>query len=352
MIAMVTLKQQGFYMPGEWHLHRRCWMSWPSNGPGYSGRFEHAKQAAARVATAIARFEPVIMLANREDVASAQALCGPSVEVQTAPIDDGWFRDNGPSFVIDGQGQMIGVNWDFNGWGRKPGVPYERDRALTRLILDREGIPRVDAPLILEGGSFHVDGEGTLMTTEQCLLNPNRNPHLSKQQIEEHLKNYLGVNTVIWLQQGVVDDFTDGHVDLLAAFVEPGVVLALGCDDPQDTNYTAIQTNLEIMRSARDAKGRCLEVIVIPQPPVAYNEMNGTRLGLSHLNFYLANGGVILPEFGLRESDALALGIFRDVFKDMEIVQVPSRDLLYAGGNIHCITQQEPVTATGNGQLR
>ncbi len=352
MIAMITLKQQGFYMPGEWHPHRRCWMSWPSNGPGYSGRFEQARQAAARVAEAIARFEPVIMLANGEDVASAQALCGPSVEVQAAPIDDGWFRDNGPSFVIDGQGRMIGVNWDFNGWGQKSGVPYERDRALTMLILDREGIPRVDAPLVLEGGSFHVDGEGTLMTTEQCLLNPNRNPHLSKQQIEEHLKNYLGVGTVIWLKQGVVDDFTDGHIDLLAAFVEPGVVLALGCADPRDSNYTAIQANLEIMRSARDAKGRSLEIIVIPQPPAAHNEVNGTRLGLSHLNFYLANGGVILPEFGLRESDALALGIFRDLFKDMEIVQVPSRDLLYAGGNIHCITQQEPVTSTGNGQLR
>jgi agmatine deiminase len=339
---MTTLNEQGFYMPGEWHPHRRCWMSWPSNGAGYSGRFAQAQEAAGRVAAAIARFEPVIMLANKPDVAHAQALCGASVDVQAAPIDDGWFRDNGPSFVIDGQGRMIGVNWDFNGWGCKSGVPFARDRAVTRLVLEREGIRRVDAPLILEGGSFHVDGEGTLLTTEQCLLNPNRNPHLSRAEIEKYLKDYLGVEKVIWLKQGVVDDLTDGHIDLLAAFVEPGVVLALGCDDPADANYAAIQTNLDILRAARDAKGRAFDVIEVPQPPAAYNEVTGTRLGLSHLNFYLANGGVILPDFGEPKSDGAALGIFREVFKDMEIVAVPTRDLLYAGGNIHCITQQEP----------
>ena len=340
---MATLREQGFYMPGEWHPHKRCWMAWPSNSAGYSGRFAQAQEAAARVAAAIARFEPVIMLANEADVAHAQALCGPSVEVQHAPIDDGWFRDNGPSFVINGKGQMIGVDWDFNGWGNKPGVPFARDRDVTRLILAREGIARVAAPLILEGGSFHVDGEGTLLTTEQCLLNPNRNPGLSKAEIEQQLKDHLGVDKVVWLSQGVVDDFTDGHIDLLAAFVKPGVVLALGCADGTDANYAAIQENLEILRGARDAKGRAFEVIEVPQPPAAYNEAAGTRLGLSHLNFYLANGGLILPDFGEAESDAAALGLFREVFKDMEIVQVPSRDLLYAGGNIHCITQQEPV---------
>ncbi len=228
---MATLKEQGFYMPGEWHPHKRCWMSWPGEIAGYGGRVAQARQTSARVAAAIARFEPVIMLANEGDVAHAQALCGPSVEVQAAPIDDGWFRDNGPSFVIDGKGNMIGVDWDFNGWGNKPGIPFARDREVTKLILAREGIARVAAPLILEGGSFHVDGEGTLLTTEQCLLNPNRNPGLSKAEIEQQLKDYLGVEKVIWLNRGVVDDFTDGHIDLLAAFVKPGVVLALGCDD-------------------------------------------------------------------------------------------------------------------------
>ncbi len=340
---MATLKEQGFCMPGEWHPHRRCWMAWPSNTAGYSGRFAQAREAAGRVAAAIARFEPVIMLANEADVAQAQALCGPSVEVQAAPIDDGWFRDNGPSFVIDGKGGLRGVDWDFNGWGNKPGVPFARDCAVTKLILAREGIGRVAAPMILEGGSFHVDGEGTLLTTGQCLLNPNRNPGLSKAGIERQLKDYLGVDKVIWLNRGVVDDFTDGHIDLLAAFVKPGVVLALGCADSADANYPAIQENLEILRATRDAKGRAFEVIEVPQPSAEYNEATGTRLGLSHLNFYLANGGLILPDFGTPKSDTAALGLFREVFKDLEIVPVPSRDLLYAGGNIHCITQQEPV---------
>lgn len=341
---MATLKEQGFYMPGEWHPHRRCWMAWPSNAGGYSGQFAEARQAAARVAAAIACFEPVIMLANETDIIEAQTLCGPSVEVQAAPIDDGWFRDNGPSFVIDGRGNIRGVNWDFNGWGRKPGIPFTRDRAVTKHILAREEIACVASPLILEGGSFHVDGEGTLLTTRQCLLNPNRNPAWGQASIERELKDHLGADTVIWLNRGVVDDFTDGHIDLLAAFVKPGVVLALGCDDAADANYTALQENLEIFRGARDAKGRSFEVIEVPQPPAACNESTGTRLGLSHLNFYLANGGLILPDFGNPESDAAAQGLFRELFKDLEIVPVPSRALLYAGGNIHCITQQEPVT--------
>jgi agmatine deiminase len=285
----------------------------------------------------------VTMLANEADVTEAQALCGSGVKVQAAPIDDGWFRDNGPSFVIDAHGRLVGVNWDFNGWGCKPGIPYDRDRAVTQLILEREGIACIDAPLILEGGSFHVDGEGTLITTEQCLLNPNRNPHLSRLEIEAHLQNYLGVDKVVWLKQGVADDITDGHIDLLAAFVAPGIVLALACDDPADANYPAIAQNLEILRTATDARGRSLEVVEVPQPPAAYNEATGTRLGLSHLNFYLANGGAILPAFGESKSDATALGIFREVFPDLKIVQVEARDLLYAGGNIHCVTQQEPV---------
>ena len=253
---MTTLKEQGFHMPGEWHPHKRCWMAWPGNEAGYSGRFAEARQASARVARAIAQFEPVTILANDVDVAGAQALCGAGVTVQDAPIDDGWFRDNGPSFVINAEGGLAGVNWGFNGWGCKPGIPYERDARVTRLILEREGIACIDAPLILEGGSFHVDGEGTLITTEQCLLNPNRNPRLSRREIEVHLENYLGVDKVIWLKQGVVDDITDGHIDLLAAFVAPGTVLALACDDPADANYPAIAENLEILRSAKDARGR------------------------------------------------------------------------------------------------
>ncbi len=301
--------------------------------------------ASVRVARSISQFEPVTMIANEADVAAARALCGGGINVEPAPIDDGWLRDNGPSFVINPDGRLAGVSWGFNGWGCKAGIPFERDQAVSRLILERERIDCIEAPLILEGGSFHVDGEGTLLTTEQCLLNRNRNPHLSRREVELHLENFLGVDTIIWLKQGLVDDITDGHIDLLAAFVSPGIVLALSCEDPADSNYKAIATNLEILRSAKDARGRSFEVIEVPQPPAAYNEATGTRLGLSHLNFYLANGAVILPAFGEEKSDARAAHLFREVFKDLKVVQVDARDLLYAGGNIHCITQQEPLAS-------
>jgi agmatine deiminase len=337
-------KARGFQMPAEWHPHRRCWMAWPSNASAYSGRVEAARAAWANVARAIARFEPVVMLANDADLVAARTLCGPIIEVRRVAIDDGWLRDNGPTFVLDGLGSLMGIDWDFNGWGRR--FPYTRDRLTAGAILDQEGIERVAAPLVLEGGSIHVDGEGTVMVTEECLLNPNRNPHLSRSAIEGHLRDFLGVETVIWLKRGLKDDVTDGHVDQLAAFVSPGVVLALASDDRSDANYAALEENLRVLRSARDAKGRSLEVIEIPQPPALYNERTGSRVSLSHINYYMANGGIVLPSFGFPDHDRHVLGIFRDVFSDREVVPVASLEIAYVGGNIHCITQQEPAAAS------
>lgn len=341
---MNTPKQRGFQMPAEWHPHRRCWMSWPSNTSAYFGRAEACKVAWSNVARAISRFEPVVMLANDADLVAARTLCGPAIEVRRVAIDDGWFRDNGPTFVIDGRGGLAGIDWDFNGWGGR--FPFQNDRAAAAQILEQERIERFAAPLILEGGSIHVDGEGTVMVTEECLLNPNRNPHLDRTAIEQHLRDHLGVETVIWLKRGLEDDLTDGHVDQLAAFVRPGVVLALSCDDEADANYIALQENLEILRAARDAKGRSLEVIEIPQPPAFYNEHDGTRVSLSHINYYTANGGIVLPSFGFPDHDHRVLGIFREVFPDREVVPVASLEIAYIGGNIHCITQQEPAAAS------
>ena len=341
---MTTPKDRGFQMPAEWHPHRRCWMSWPTYPPAYYGRLEACKVSWANVARAISRFEPVVMLANEEDLVMARTLCGPRVEVRPVPIDDGWFRDNGPTFVIDGRGALLGVNWQFNGWGGR--APCIKDQAAAAVILEQETIERVPAPLVLEGGSIHVDGEGTLLTTEECLLNRNRNPQLSRAVIETHLKEFLGVETVIWLKGGVKDDVTDGHVDQLAVFASPGVVLALTSEDETDVNYRVLRENLEILRSARDAKGRSLQIIEIPQPPALYNEHTGTRVSLSHINYYAANGGIVLPAFGFPEHDHRVLGIFREVFSDREVVPVPSLEIAFAGGNIHCITQQEPAAAS------
>ena len=329
-------------MPAEWHPHRRCWMAWPTHAPAYFGRLEACKVAYSNVARAIARFEPVVMLANEADLSSARTLCGPAIEVRPVPIDDGWFRDNGPTFVIDGRGGLLGVDWRFNGWGGR--IPHARDELAASVILDQERIERVAAPLVLEGGSIHVDGEGTLITTEECLLNPNRNPHLSRADIEGYLQEFLGVSTVIWLKGGLKDDVTDGHVDELAAFVKPGMVLALTCDDAADANFAVLRENLEILKSARDAKGRSLEIIEIPQPPALYNEHNGTRVSLSHINYAMANGGIVLPQFGFPDHDRRVLGIFREVFSGREVVPVHSLEIAFAGGNIHCITQQEPAS--------
>jgi agmatine deiminase len=331
---------RGFHMPAEWHPHRRCWMAWPTYVPSYNGRHNATKVVHANVARAISQFEPVVMLANAADVPLARCMCGPGVEVRAVTIDDGWFRDNGPTFVIDGREGLLGINWDFNGWGGR--TPFENDRKAASVILAQQGVERVAAPFILEGGSFHVDGEGTLLTTEECLLNPNRNPGLSRADIENNLRAYLGVEVIIWLKGGPVDDVTDGHVDMVAAFTAPGQVVALHCADPHDANYGVLQANREILRGARDARGRSLEIIDIPQLPAAYIEQTGGRLGLSHVNYYTANGGIVLPWFGSPEQDQQAYGIFRDIYPDRRIVQVATRDLLYGGGNIHCITQQEP----------
>lgn len=331
-------------MPAEWHPHRRCWMSWPSYAPAYFGRLDAGKVAWSNVARTISRFEPVVMLANETDLVSARTLCGPSVEVRPVPVDDGWFRDNGPTFVLDGRGALLGIDWQFNGWGERG--PHAKDGLAASVILEQEVIERVPGPQVLEGGSIHVDGEGTLITTEECLLNRNRNPQLSRAEIETHLKEYLGVESVIWLKGGVKDDVTDGHVDQLAAFASPGVVLALTSDDETDVNYRVLRENLEILQSARDAKGRALQVIEIPQPPALYNEKNGTRVSLSHINYYMANGGIVLPSFGFPDHDHQVLGIFREVFSDREVIPVPSLEVAFAGGNIHCITQQEPAAAS------
>ena len=318
-------------------------MAWPSHAPSYNGRHEAAKVVHASVARAISQFEPVVMLANATDVPLARSMCGPGVEVRSVPIDDGWFRDNGPSFVIDGGTGLLGIDWDFNGWGGR--TPCSKDREAAAAILAQQAIERVPAPFVLEGGSFHVDGEGTLITTEECLLNPNRNPGMRRADIEKNLRDYLGVDVIVWLKGGPVDDVTDGHVDMVAAFTAPGQVVALHCDDPRDANYAVLQANREILRGARDARGRSLEVIDIPQLPAAYIDRTGGRLGLSHVNYYTANGGIVLPWFGFPEEDQAVHGIFREIYPQRTIVQVATCDLLYGGGNIHCITQQEPFPA-------
>lgn len=295
-----------------------------------------AYTAFAGVVRAILEFEPVTLLVRPEDLARARQLCGDQVTYLDYELDDSWMRDFGPTFVI-GDGRLAGVNWRFNGWGK---YPHANDQAVARFVLDQLGLPCIDAPFVLEGGSIHVDGEGTVLTTEQCLLHPNRNPNMTQQQIEEQVCAYLGAEKMIWLKQGIKDDDTDGHIDELACFVAPGLVLALVGNDSADIDYAPLQDNLQTLRNATDARGRKLEVVTLEQPEIAYQ--GERRLSRSYINFYIANGGIVLPAFGDRARDARARSVLGELFPRRRIVQVPTHELAYGGGNIHCITQQQP----------
>ena len=234
---MSTPKDNGFYMPAEWRTHSCCWMAWPCNRDLWGEGLKAARYAYAEVARAIARYEPVFMVADPEDRSNAEVLCDNNVNIVPFPLNDSWMRDTGPSFLVNDSGSVAGVDWQFNNYGNKDGKPtngWVDSAALATRILERIGVNRFQAPLVLEGGSIHVDGEGTLLTSEQCLLNPNRNPQLSRQQIETMLRDYTGCEQIIWLGQGLLDDDTDGHVDNLACFVKPGTVMALSCNDPDD----------------------------------------------------------------------------------------------------------------------
>lgn len=337
---MSTPAEDGFFMPAEWAPHARCWMAWPCREALWGEGLDAARLAYAEVAKTIAEFEPVTMIANPEDVAEVSLRCGARVACLPMPHDDSWLRDNGPIFVVDGKGGLAGVDWRFNGWGERY-RPFDKDAALAATLLEHLEVPRFAAPMVLEGGAVIVDGEGTLLTTEQCLLNPNRNPELSRGEIEERLRGYLGVRQVVWLGQGLQDDETDGHVDNLACFARPGVVLALTSDDPKDGNYEILQDNLARLRAARDAKGRELEVVELPQPK-RMEGADGRRLGRSYINFYIANGGIVLPSFEDSKDDD-AHEILERCFPDHDVRQVSASDIVVGGGGIHCITQQQPA---------
>ena len=337
---MTTPAAEGFTMPGEWNRHTRCWMAWPCRPETWpDGAFDAAAAAYTDVARTISRFEPVTMVCDPADVADASLACGPGVEILPLPISDSWIRDTGPSFVTDGKGQLAGIHWRFNAWGGNY-PECAKDQEVGRLMLEHLGLRRFAAPLVMEGGSFHVDGEGTLLTTEQCLLNPNRNPNLGKPEIEELLREHLGISTVIWLGEGYQDDETDGHIDEIALFVKPGVVMAITTDDPGDANFKAFQDNLDRLKRARDAQGRELEVIPVRQP--ARRDENGVRLTLSYTNLYIANGGIVMPAFE-DPADDEAFRVVRRAFPDREVVQIPALDIVRGGGGIHCITQQQPA---------
>jgi agmatine deiminase len=324
-----------FRMPAEWALHERTLMAWPARADLWGERFEDAKAVYAEVANAIAAFEPVTMVAHPSQRKQARAACGAGVVVSEIPIDDSWMRDSGPIFVLDGAGRRAGLDFGFNAWGEKF-HPYDDDAEMAARVLERLREERIDArDLILEGGSIAVDGEGTLITTEQCLLHPSRNPSLSREQIARRLQDALGVHTIVWLGGGLAEDYdTDGHVDNVCAWIGPGRVLAQTVAGESSPNWAPTRENVERLRAAG------LEVTELTLLP--YVDHDGPPTVVPYTNFYICNGALIVPVAG-QETDDEALALLGGLYPGRVVVPVPGATLALGGGGVHCITQQVPA---------
>jgi agmatine deiminase len=326
-------------MPAEWERHERCVMAWPTRRSLWRETFDDACREYAGVANAIAAFEPVLMVVNPGDAPAARRQLTEAVELVELPIDDSWMRDNGPIFVVDGEGNRAGVHFRFNAWGERY-PPWDRDAAVAEPLLEHLGISRIRSAMVLEGGAISVDGEGTLVTTEQCLINRNRNPHLSREEIEAELRARLGVERIIWLPFGNAGGDTDGHVDGVCVFAGPGRVLAKTCDDPGNPDHERMAANIAALAATPDARGRSIDVVELPYTP--YVDVAGERTRVSYANLYFANGGAVVPTAG-HPLDEAALERLASAMPDREVVGVPARTIAFGGGGVHCITQQVPA---------
>ena len=366
-----TPKKDGYRMPGEFEPQECIWMLWPHRPDNWRDGAKPAQKAYADVARGIAQFEPVIVGVNPEDYAAAHyVLAGEeNILVVEMTSDDSWIRDCGPTFVVNDDGDVRAVHWHFNAWGGLVDglyFPWDQDALVGLKVADLAGVDRYRPDsFVLEGGSIHVDGEGTVMTTEMCLLSEGRNPELSKEQIENYLCEYLGVDKVIWIKDGIDPEETNGHIDDVAQIVAPGKVLCIWSDDPDYPFYNECHAAYETLSNAVDAKGRKLEVtkLCMPVKPLYMDQASCDSIDTeeyaeprvadepliaSYMNFLIGNGGVIVPQYG-DENDELAVQQIQAAFDEAwgegvyKAVGVKTDQVVFGGGNIHCITQQEPA---------
>ncbi len=333
--------EAGYKMPAEWAPHTRTWMAWPPDG--YLRERGHPAAAAwAAVANAVARFEPVTMLVDPELEAEARGRLDPGIDVVGRVLDDGWMRDFGPSFVVDASGGLGAVAWTFNGWGAQPWARWDHDAAVAPFVATRTGARLFQSRLVNEGGGLCVDGAGTVLVTESVQLDPRRNPGWSRAEVEAELRAQLGVTTVVWLASGLTADMrgygTNGHIDLLAAFARPGLVLVHRQPDPRHPDHAVMAENLERLSQATDAAGRPFELVEITAPDS--DELNDH----SYINFSFVNGALVLCLFADTVADAEAMATFARLFPERRLVSVDARPLFAKGGGVHCITQQQPAT--------
>ncbi len=343
----------GYFMPAEWHRHEATWLSWPKDPLTWPDRVPQVEAIFLQMITALTPHEAVNLLVdNAETEALVRQRCvfpgAHNIRFHRLQTVDSWIRDYGPNFLLNKNSQALAYNdWIFNAWGNK----YEelkRDDTIPAQLETTLGVARFEPRIVMEGGSIEVNGEGIVMTTEQCLLNPNRNPDFDRATIENYLKSYLGVRQVVWLGEGIVGDDTDGHIDDIARFVAPNTIVCALEDDPQDPNYELLQDNLRRLRQATDVKGRNFEIVTLPMPGVvaAANDNSPRaldRLPASYANFYIANNVVLAPIFGHR-NDKRALDTLEKLFPTRRIVGINCEPLVWGMGTIHCVTQQQPAT--------
>ena len=337
---MPSPRDDSLFVPSRTAEHARTFVSWPCREGLWGDHLPEAEAEYAAVVAAIARFEPVTVIAPPGATPRLPGGTSYPVDVAELPIDDSWVRDNGPIFVVDGRGGVAAVHFGFNAWGGRY-APWDDDAQLPARLAALLGMRVYDAPLVAEGGGLAFDGEGTLITTESVLLNANRNPGLSREQVEELLRDYLGIEKVIWLRGGLVEDRdTDGHSDNVVQFVRPGVVLAQMAPERSNPNWDVLHDNRTRLANETDAAGRRLEVVEMPVLP--YVDVGGERFVVPYTNYYPVNGGIVAPQVG-EADDEVGFALLRELFADREVVGAPSTLLAYGGGGIGCITQQLPA---------
>lgn len=344
------MKEYGYFQPAEWVPHKACWLAWPSDKELWLENLNHAQREFTDLCHAIADLDPktgssrgetlnILVRTQEDETLAKSALKALSATFHKIPYGDIWLRDTAPIFLMNRKNQLASACFQFNGWGEKYVLPYDADLAHT--IAKKLGVQQFSLPWILEGGSLDVDGEGSCLTTKQCLLNPNRNPEMGLSEIEQRLRDDLGIEKVLWLNEGLLNDHTDGHIDTLARFVEPGVVVCMYAKEPEnDPNTKILNEIIKDLESFTDAKGRRLKVIKVPSPGKLVDE-EGKIMPGSYMNFYIANTTVVVPTYGSRFDDE-AVKQISSLFPTRKTVGLSARFILSGGGAFHCITQQVP----------
>jgi agmatine deiminase len=343
---MRTPKELGFHFPAEFAKHHATWLSWPHKEASWPGKIETIYPVYAEFIKRVAEGEKVKINVLNDPMKQkaighlqkAEADLS-QIEFFFHPTNDAWCRDHGPAFLINQKEKkkMI-VDWGYNAWGGKY-PPFDLDDVIPTLIANHYDIPVVHPGIVMEGGSVEFNGRGTLLTTKACLLNPNRNPHLNQERIEDYLYNYYGVNHILWLGDGIVGDDTDGHIDDLTRFVNEDTVVTIVESNKQDENYELLQENLKELKTLRLETGKQMNIVELPMPaPVIYDDM---RLPASYANFYIANKYVVVPTFRDKNDDR-ALNILQQCFSDRKVIGLDSTDIIWGLGSFHCLSQQEP----------